>query len=123
MNAASYVAADVASRLEVRAELAVSRPRQSGSQQAYIESFEGDGGVSVLEASDGLDVTAFMQVAGQVIYSKILDAYTQEAFVASRLVQTVPTRLDGERIPGMKRVADDVDVVAPAKAVPLKNHW
>ena len=76
------------------------------------------GGVSVMEASDGVDVTAFMQVAGQVIYSKILEAYAQEAFVASRLVQTVPTRLDGERIPGVKRVADDVDVVAPGMPYP-----
>ncbi len=83
-----------------------------------LDPRQGDGGVSVMEASDGLDVTAFLQVAGQVIYSKILDAYTQEAFVASRLVQTVPTRLDGERIPGMKQVADDVDVVAPGMPYP-----
>lgn len=76
------------------------------------------GGVSVVEAADGLDVTAFQTVAGQVIYAKILDAYTQEAFVASRLVQTVPTRLDGERIPGMKRIADDTDVVAPGMPYP-----
>ncbi|HSA55043.1 MAG TPA: hypothetical protein VLE53_05030, partial [Gemmatimonadaceae bacterium] len=35
------------SRLDVRAELAVSRPQQSASQQAYLESFEGGGEVSV----------------------------------------------------------------------------
>ncbi len=34
-------------RLDVTAEVAMSRPRQKGSQQAYIESFEGEGGVSV----------------------------------------------------------------------------
>ena len=75
-------------------------------------------GVSVMEATDGVDVTAFLNVAGQVIYSKILDAYTQEAFVASRLVQTIPTRLDGEKIPGVTRVADGVDVVAPGMPYP-----
>ncbi len=36
-----------APRLSVRAELAVSQPRQRGSQQAYLESFEGDGGLTV----------------------------------------------------------------------------
>lgn len=34
-------------RLDVQAEFAVSRPRQRSSQQAFVESFEGDGGVTV----------------------------------------------------------------------------
>ncbi|MEP7382549.1 MAG: cell surface protein SprA [Gemmatimonadota bacterium] len=34
-------------RLDVRAEFAVSRPRQKASQQAFIESFEGDGGTTI----------------------------------------------------------------------------
>jgi hypothetical protein len=76
------------------------------------------GGVSVLESTDGVDVTAFLNVAGQVIYSKILDAYSQEAFVASRLVQTIPTRLDGEKIPGVSRVSDTIDEVPPGMPYP-----
>jgi len=35
------------SRLDLVAELAVSRPRQGGDEQAYIESFETQGGISV----------------------------------------------------------------------------
>lgn len=73
--------------------------------------------MSVTEA-EGVDVTAFMNVAGQVIYSKILDAYTQEAFVASRLVDTVPTRLDGEKIPGISRLGDVAEEVAPGMPYP-----
>ncbi|HEX4934650.1 MAG TPA: cell surface protein SprA, partial [Gemmatimonadaceae bacterium] len=34
-------------RLDVQAEFAVSRPRQRTSQQAYIESFEGEGGTTI----------------------------------------------------------------------------
>lgn len=75
------------------------------------------GAVSVTEA-DGVDVTAFQNVAGQVIYSKVLEAYEQEAFVLSRLVQTVPTRLDGEKIPGATRVADQIDEVQPGMPYP-----
>ncbi|MEQ8211963.1 MAG: hypothetical protein RH917_19350 [Lacipirellulaceae bacterium] len=75
------------------------------------------GAVSVTE-SEGVDVTAFMNVAGQVIYSKILDAYTQEAFVASKLVETIPTRLDGEKIPGVSRLADVAEEVAPGMPYP-----
>lgn len=76
------------------------------------------GGVSVLEASDGVDVTAFQNVAGQVVYSKILDAYSQESFVASKLVQTISTRFDGEKIPGVSRIADAVDQVSPGMPYP-----
>lgn len=75
-------------------------------------------GVNLLEASDGVDVTAFLNVTGQVIYSKIMEAYNQEAFVASRLVSTVPTRLDGEKIPGVGRVVDGDFEVHPGMPYP-----
>jgi hypothetical protein len=70
------------------------------------------GSVRVLEA-EGVDLTAFSNVAGQVVYSRILEAYTQEAFVVSRLVDTIPTRLDGEKIPGVGPIADEVTEVRP----------
>jgi len=76
------------------------------------------GNVSVMEAGEGVDVSAFFNVAGQVIYSKILDSYTQEAFVVSKLVQTIPTRMDGEKIPGITRVGDSVDEVGPGMPYP-----
>ncbi len=76
------------------------------------------GGVSVLESADGVDVTAFLNITGQVIYSKIMEAYLQEAFVVSKLVDTIPTRLDGEKIPGISRVADTIDAVGPGMPYP-----
>jgi hypothetical protein len=76
------------------------------------------GGVSVLEAGDGVDVTAFLNITGQVIYSKIMEAYQQEAFVISKLVDTIPTRLDGEKIPGVSRVSDTISEVGPGMPYP-----
>src|SRR5262245_15282976 len=76
------------------------------------------GGTSVLETSGGVDVSAFLNITGQVIYSKIMDAYNQEAFVVSRLVDTISTRLDGEKIPGIARVADAVEEVGPGMPYP-----
>jgi hypothetical protein len=76
------------------------------------------GSVAVMEASDAVDVTAFLNITGQVVYSKIMDAYTQEAFVLSKLVDSVPTRLDGEKIPGVARIADSIDSVAPGMPYP-----
>jgi hypothetical protein len=76
------------------------------------------GSVSVMEAGEGVDVTAFLNITGQVIYSKIMEAYTQEAFVVSKLVETIPTRLDGEKIPGITRVSDTIGEVGPGMPFP-----
>lgn len=76
------------------------------------------GGVTLLESGDGVDTTAFLNVAGQVVYSKILEAYTQEAFVVSKLVDTIPTRMDGEKIPGATRVEDRIEGIHPGMPYP-----
>jgi hypothetical protein len=76
------------------------------------------GSVHVLEAGEGVDVTAFLNVTGQVIYSKIMDAYTQEAFVVSKLVDTIPTRLDGEKIPGIGGLAGTDAPIHPGMPYP-----
>lgn len=76
------------------------------------------GGASLLESGDGVDTTAFLNVTGQVVYSRILEAYRHESFVVSRLVDTIPTRLDGERIPGVGRLGDDVTEVHPGMPYP-----
>ena len=75
-------------------------------------------GSSLLESSDGVDASAFRTVTSQVIRSKILDSYQQESFVASKLVDTIPTRLDGEKIPGVSRISDQIDKVGPGMPYP-----
>ena len=76
------------------------------------------GSVRLLEAGEGVDATAFLNVASQVIYSKIMEAYSQEAFVVSRLVDTIPTRLDGEKIPGIAGLTAEDHVVHPGMPYP-----
>jgi hypothetical protein len=76
------------------------------------------GGVCLLEAGEAVDVTAFSNITSQVVQAKILEAYRQEAFVLSRLVETIPTRLDGERIPGIGRISDEVSEVRPGMPYP-----
>ena len=76
------------------------------------------GGACLLEAGDGVDVTAFSNITGQVVQARVMESYNQEAFVMSKLVETIPTRLDGERIPGIGRVSDDVSEVRPGMPYP-----
>jgi hypothetical protein len=100
---------DFSIRELAEATLSPERVRQMDPRQ---------GGVSLLEAGDGVDVTAFSHITGQVVQAKILDAYSQDSFVLSKLVDTIPTRLDGERIPGIGRVSDQVSEVQPGMPYP-----
>jgi len=77
-----------------------------------------NGDVDLLEAGEGVDATAFSDITGQVVQSKILDAYKQEAFILSKLVDTIPTRFDGEKIPGIGRISDDAAEVRPGMPYP-----
>lgn len=76
------------------------------------------GGVNVLEAGEAVDLTAFLNVTSQVIYTKIMEAYTHEAFVLSKLVDTIPTRLDGEKIPGIGGLTGQTDAIHPGMPYP-----
>lgn len=89
-----------------------------GHQWVRLLDPRATGGVNVMEGGDGVDVTAFLNVTGQVIYSKIMEAYLQDAFVMSKLVDAIPTRLDGEKIPGVARIADQVEEVSPGMPYP-----
>ncbi len=76
------------------------------------------GSSSLLEAGEAVDLTAFSNITGQIVQARILQAYQQEAFVLSKLVDTVPTRFDGERIPGIGRISDEVAEVRPGMPYP-----
>lgn len=84
----------------------------------WVRNLDPRGGSPLSEFYEGVDVTAFLQVTGQIVYTKILEAYRSEAFVLSRLVQTIPTRLDGERIPGVGRLGDVAAEVHPGMPYP-----
>ncbi len=69
-----------------------------------------------------MDTTAFVGVTGQILINKLLAAYTQEEFVVSKLVPNVPTRLNGERIPGIALPRDPgEDVTKIKEGEPFRN--
>ena len=75
-------------------------------------------GLAVTEAFEGVDATAFLNISGQIVYSKILESYNQEAFAVSKMITTIPTRLDGEKLPGVAGIADAKSEVAPGMSYP-----
>lgn len=70
-----------------------------------------EGSTPTMEAD--VDTTLFSNITGQIIYSHILQAYEDEAFVFTGLIPDVPTNfLDGEKIAGMARIGDEAQIVA-----------
>ena len=76
------------------------------------------GGGTVLREGEGIDPTAFLGVTSQIIYHKILESYNREAFALSKLVETIPTRFDGEKIPGTTGIADFGREINPGMPYP-----
>ena len=74
---------------------------------------------SVLEAAGMVDTAQFSNITGQVIYSRMLQAYQSEDFVFTNLVETVPTVFSGERIPGIGQIGDQAVVVGEGESYPV----
>lgn len=75
---------------------------------------------AVLEA-DGVDSTAFSNITGQIVYSRILQGFTNPSLVGTSLVETIPTRLDGEKLPGVTQLGDESEVVGEGMPYPSKG--
>jgi len=73
------------------------------------EAFAPNNPGSLQEAMSAVDSTAFANITGQLVINALLTGYQQEEFVATRLVRTVPTKLSGEKIPGVNRLSDQGD--------------
>ena len=84
----------------------------------WLDSLDPRRGGFVQEAGDAVDVTAFSNITGQIVYTKILEAYQREEFVVSRLVATIPTRFDGEKIAGIAGIVDDISEIRPGMPYP-----
>lgn len=72
-------------------------------------------------AGDGVDVTAFRNITGQIVFSQIMQAFEAASKVATALVPAVPTKLDGEKIPGVTRTNDAVKIRPVQPGMPYER--
>lgn len=75
----------------------------------FVESFNPDNGgdmVALLEAGPAIDPTAFLNIntfsaaVGGLVEAKILEQFENPKFIGDELFETVPTRLNGEKMIG-----------------------
>ncbi|MHC4179902.1 MAG: hypothetical protein ACYSWU_20540, partial [Planctomycetota bacterium] len=81
--------------------------------RGFVEACDPASGVNVgaVMESDGVDSTAFSNITGQIVYSKILSAFLSPDLIGTSLIPTTPTRLSGEKLPGVSQIGDKGQVV------------
>lgn len=90
----------------------------------WVESFDprSAGSMPLIESGDAVNTANFSNITGQIVYSKILDAYADPIFIGDELCTTIPTRFNGEKIPGMSRIGDGAETVPEGKDYPVLGY-
>lgn len=73
---------------------------------------------SLTEAGGAVDSSAFSNITGQIVYSRLLESYKAAPFIGDQLVTVIPTVFNGEKIPGMGTVASEGDEIAEGMPYP-----
>lgn len=73
---------------------------------------------SLLEAGEGVDVTAFSAITGQIVYTRIHQGWDQAGEISDQLFETVPTMFDGERVPGIGKIVSEGESIRPGMPYP-----
>ena len=74
--------------------------------------------LDVQEAGEGVDVSAFANITGQIVYSKIHQGWEEAAPGYDSLFEVVPTEFDGEKIPGIGRIKSEGEAIRPGQNYP-----
>ncbi len=106
---------------DLAAETIFSRNGDPVGQSFVEDYFDPRNPKPLQEAMGAVDATAFAGITGQLLINRTLQAFNSEEFIASKMVPTVPTRLDGERIPGVYLPSDPgEDVTVANEQEPLR---
>lgn len=70
-----------------------------------------EGGYRVRESAEVVDTSMFANIIGQVMYTATLNGFNQPGLIGDQLVEVIQTQFSGERIPGVGRLGDDIDIV------------
>ena len=83
-----------------------------------VESFNPQGGGVVHLEEAGVDSSLFKNISGQIVYSAMLQAYGAPVFIGQNLARTIPTKFDGEKIPGITQIGDQAGTIKELSEYP-----
>ena len=82
------------------------------------QSMQGSESLQVIEAAGAVDTSAFVNITGQIVYTEIRKQFDMPEFIGGQLARTVPTRFNGEKIPGVSGLGDNASTVVEGKGYP-----
>ncbi len=83
-------------------------------------------GINLLEAGHAIDTSAFSNISGQIVYTRVLEAFNEPNLLWPELVETIPTQFDGEKIPGIGRLGDESEAIGEGQTYPtagVSEEW
>ena len=91
----------------------------------YLNPAE-EGGFRVQESGATVDTSNFANIIGQIAYSGTLAAYEMADMIGEELCETIQTQFNGEKLPGMAMLGDDVEIVnenSPYPNATFSEEW
>lgn len=85
----------------------------------YLDRFSA---VSVQEAGEGVDVSAFANITGQIVYSRIHQGWDETEPAVEGLFLNVPTNFDGEKVPGIGKITSEGEAIRPGGDYPEAGY-
>jgi hypothetical protein len=102
-------AADLATRWSLRQLFEQFVP--DGREAANMLRPSSGGGYQIQESAELVDTSQFANIIGQIMYTATLQGFNQPGLIGDQLVEVIQTQFSGERIPGVGRLGDDLDIV------------
>ena len=69
------------------------------------------GGVTLMESGNAIDTAAFSNITGQIVYTRVIQAFEDPNYIGDQLVETVQTQFNGEKIAGIGRLGDAAQTI------------
>lgn len=91
--------------------------RRAGRFQPYDPKTK-MGFATLREAGEGVDVTAFSHITGQIVYSSIHQGWDGVKERLDSVFRNVPTVFDGEKIPGIGLIKGEGEKIRPGMPYP-----
>lgn len=86
--------------------------------RSICDAWQRGDNVSLLEAAGATSSGMFSNINGQIVYAQMMESFTSEELVFSKLIPTVSTPFNGEKIAGIAGLGDGAEVVGEGQLYP-----
>ena len=112
---------DLRHRISIRRLLEEFVPKGREIVDSWDPQFGGSGAAKLddfMESGSAVTSAAFSHITGQIIYTEVMKAFDDEAFVFSDIVPNVSTKFNGEVVPGIGDMGDVAEAIPEGKPYP-----